>query len=718
MSGGGSTRRDFIVAGSVAGIGLFVGISVGKKELGAAPKIKRIPAKPIAAAPAAPVDLNPWIRIGSDDVVTFFISESEMGQGVLTSLAMVIGEELEVDWTKIRSEHALTDPKKYGHQLTGGSSSVNGNYERFRQVGARARQMLIAAAAETWKVPAAECRAEKGAVVHDKSDRRLSYGLLAEHAAKAPAEEKPELKGGEKHALIGKPMQRLDVPAKVRGEAVFGIDVKVPGMMIARVVHSPVFGGKVKRFDATEAKKVAGVREVVEIPTGVAVVADHFWAAKTGADQLDIEWDEGAHGKLSSAAITAELKRIVQKGIDARKEGDAAAAIARTPRAKRLEAVYEVPYLAHATMEPLNCTADVRPDRCEIWAPTQAQTSVHQMAAKVLRLPIENIIIHTTFLGGGFGRKAQTDYVEDAVHLSKAIGKPVKVIWSREDDMRGGWYRPAAYNVLTGALDNDGWPVAWVHRIANPSILERLFPLKDGLDRAAIEGAENLPYAIPNLHVTYARPELPVTTWFWRSVGSSQNGYVTECFLDELAALGKKDPFELRRRLLEKSPRHKRVLEIAAEQAGWGQPLPPGRARGIAVHFSFGSYVAEVAEVSIGEGGRPRVHRVVCAVDSGGVVNPQTIVQQMESAIVYGLSAALDGRIDIENGRVKQGNFDDYPVLRMNEMPVIESHVVPSGDSLGGIGEPGTPPIAPAVVNALFALTKKPIRKLPIGKIG
>jgi isoquinoline 1-oxidoreductase beta subunit len=639
-----------------------------------------------------------------------------MGQGVLTSLSMVLAEELEVDWTQIKAEHALTDPKKYGRQLTGGSSSISGNYRSFREAGAAAREMLIAAAAAEWKVRPAECRAEKGAVLHPPTHRSFTYGQLAAHAARLtpPAKPELELKPADQLALIGKPQKRIDVPAKVKGEAIFGIDVKVPGMLIARVIHPPLFGAKLKSFDAVDAEKTPGVREVLEIPTGVAVVADHFWAAKTGADQLDLDWELGAHGELSTEAITEHLTRIVSTGVEARKEGDPAPLIARAPKARKVQAVYEVPYLAHATMEPLNCTADVHPDRCEIWVPTQAQSSVQQAAAKILNLPIEKIVIHTTFLGGGFGRKAQTDFAEDAIHLSKEIKKQVKVIWAREDDMRGGWYRPAAYNQLEGALDKDGWPIAWVHKIASPSILELFSPLQGGIDHAAVEGAQNLPYAIPNLQVSYAKAELPISTWFWRSVGSSQNAYVTECFLDELAALGKKDPLEVRRRLLDGSPRHKRVLEIAAEKAGWGQPLPEGRARGLAVHFCFGSYVAQIAEVSIGQGGRPQVHRVVCAVDSGQVVNPQTIVAQMESAIVYGLSAALYGRLDFAGGQVKQGNFDTYPILRLNEMPVIETHVVPSGDSHGGIGEPGTPPIAPAVANALFALTKKPIRKLPI----
>jgi isoquinoline 1-oxidoreductase beta subunit len=564
-------------------------------------------------------------------------------------------------------------------------------------------------------VPAAELRAENGAIVHDATKRHATYGSLADKAAKQKPPEKPETKADDKLALIGKPTKRIDATAKVKGEATFGIDVQIPGMLIARVIHSPVFGGTVKSFDAKEAKKVHGVKDVVQIPTGVAVVADNFWSAKTGADQVDVTWDDGGNKSLSNESITALFKSILDKGVDAKKEGDAGATIAKS--AKKIEAVYEVPYLAHATMEPVNATADVRADRCEIWAPTQGQMLVHQAAAQVTGLPIEKVTVHTTFLGGGFGRKANADFVLDAVHLSKAIKKPVKVIWAREDDMRGGWYRPAAYNALSASLDAQGVPNAWVHRIASPSIMEKLKafgPLKDGIDQTAVEGAADIPYAIPNQHVTWAKADLPISVWFWRSVGSSINAFVTECFLDELAALGGKDPFELRRTLLTKAPRHKRVLEKVAEMSGWKKPPAKGRGRGIAVHESFGSIVAQVAEVSVADGGKVRVHKVWCAIDCGRVVNPSTIKAQMESGIVYGLSAALYGKIDIAEGRAVQGNFDTYSVIRMAEMPEVEVEVVATGDPWGGVGEPGTPPIAPAVANAIFALTKKPVRRLPI----
>jgi isoquinoline 1-oxidoreductase beta subunit len=486
--------------------------------------------------------------------------------------------------------------------------------------------------------------------------------------------------------------------------------------LVAQVVHSPIFGGVVKRFDATAAMAVPGVRHVAQIPSGVAVVADDFWAAGRGRAALTVEWDETMGGDLSSERIAAKLRAIVGKGVVARAVGDPDAAAAGATR--RVEAVYEAPYLAHATMEPMNCTADVRPDACEIWVGTQAQTSTQQVATRITGLPPEKVTVHTMYLGGGFGRRSQTDFVEDAVHVSKAVGQPVKVVYTREDDMRAGRYRPVAYNEFVGGLDAQGWPVAWIHRIASASIVAQFGPLRDGIDPSAVEGAANIPYAIENLRVTWANPELPITTWWWRSVGSSQNAYVTECFLDELAKAGGHDPLAYRRRLLASHPRHLWALELAADRAGWGRRPPEGHALGLAVHESFGAWVAQVADVSLETGGTVRVHRVTCAVDCGQVINPDTVVAQMESGIIFGLSAALAGQVTLENGRVVQSNFHNYPVVRMRNAPAIETHIVESDEPPGGIGEPGTPPIAPAVCNAVFALTGKPVRKLPIGKAG
>jgi isoquinoline 1-oxidoreductase beta subunit len=475
-----------------------------------------------------------------------------------------------------------------------------------------------------------------------------------------------------------------------------------------------VFGGKPKKFDATRAKSVPGVSQVLSVHSGIAVVADSFWAAQQARDALAVEWDEGANAKLDSAAIRRQLERALKKkGVTARNDGDAAKALKAA--SKRIEAVYEAPYLAHACMEPMNCTAVVKKNSCELWVPTQNQTAAQFVAAQITGLPLENVKVNTTFLGGGFGRRGEQDFVAEVVQLAMATGTPVKLVWTREDDMHHDYYRPATLNRLTATLDKDGMPLAWRHEIAGGSIFSRVFPnsIKNGIDNTSVEGAANLPYAIPNLQVTWVMENGAVPVGFWRSVGSSQNAYITECFLDELAAAAGKDPYEYRRVLLTKHPRHLGVLELAAREAGWGTPLPAGRTRGIAVAEAFGSYCAQVAEVTVA-GGQVRVQRVVCAIDCGMTVNPDTVVAQMESGIVYGLTATLKGEITLKNGRVEQGNFNDYPLLRLDEMPQIEVHIVKSSAHPGGVGEPGTPPIAPAVANAVFAATGKPVRKLPI----
>ena len=714
-------RRKFLKVGAAGSGGLLLGFSLlgcKKTEETAGTATETTKA---TEAPAEPQDLNAWVRIDADGTVTLTVSETEMGQGVLTALPMILAEELDADWSKVRSVHAPADMARYGFQLTGGSTSVREGFEPLRKAGAAVREMLVAAAAQTWGVEPGTCQAKEGTVVHAESGRSAGYGELAATAATLTPPSEPTLKDRKDFRIVGKPVKRLDTPAKARGEAIYGIDVKRPGMVIAQVAHSPVFGGKAKSFTADQAKATAGVHEVVEIPSGVAVVGEHYWAAKKGREALQIEWDEGTGGALSNASIAETMRKVVGQGMEARKEGDAAATLAKAKR--KLEAVYEVPFLAHTPMEPLGCTAEVRADGCDIWVATQGPTFVQGVAAEITGLPKDKIKVHTTMLGGGFGRRAQTDFVTEALHIAKAVKKPVKLVWSREDDVRGGWYRPAAYNEMVGSVDADGWPEAWVHRIASPSIIRPLkgFPMSiedDEIDNTSIEGAANLPYAIPNIHVTCADPKITVPVWFWRSVGSSQNGYVTESFFDELAALGGKDPVEARLHLLGDHPRHKRVLETVADKAGWGSDLAEGMARGVALHESFGSIVAQVAEVSIERPtGKPpavKVHRVVCAVDCGEVVNPNTIEAQIESGIVYGLTAALYGKIDIDKGRVAQSNFHDYQALRMHEMPKVETHIVAKGDPLGGIGEPGTPPIAPAVCNALRALTGKPVRSLPI----
>ncbi len=688
-------RRDFLKAGAAAGAGLTLGFSW--------------PAQ--AAQPAGVFAPNAWLRVDTSGAVTVTVAKSEMGQGILTSLPMLIAEELDVDWKAVRIELAPAD-KKYGNQLTGGSSSIRQGFEPLRQAGATARAMLVSAAAARWKVKPEACRTEAGNVV-DSAGRKLAYGALASAAAKLPVPAEAKLKDPKDFRIVGKRTPRLDTPAKVDGSAVFGIDVKVPGMLHATVARSPVFGGEAGAFDAPRAKAVAGVCDVVPVPGGVGVVAESYWQAVQGRGALGVSWKPGANAAVTDASIRKQFEQAADKpGIPGQQVGDAPAALAGA--AKRLEAVYEFPYLAHATMEPMNCTADVRPDRCEIWAPTQHPQLVTAVVAQFTGLPAEKVKVNITLMGGGFGRRAMPDFVLEAVRLSKAASAPVKVIWSREDDTQHDYYRPASLHRIAAGIDAAGQPVAWTHRVVSSSILAYNFPqaVADGKDEQLVEGAE-IPYAIPNVLVDYAMVPSAVPVGWWRSVFNSQNAFVNECFLDELAAAGGLDPLELRRGLLAKSPRHKAVLELAAAKAGWGRPLPAGRTRGLAVHECFGTYVAQVAEVSV-EDGAVRVHRVVCAVDCGRVVNPDTVEAQMESSIVYALSAALKGAITIAGGHVEQGNFNDYPILRMSETPAIEVHLVASSEAPGGVGEPGTPPAAPAVANAVFAATRRPVRRLPM----
>ena len=702
-------RREFLKKSATGASALVIGFYLpGKFEALA------------AAPPAQPLNLNAWVRIASDDTVTLVIDKSEMGQGVVTSLSMLLAEELECDWKKVRFEFAPAAPQYFnpifGLQGTGGSTSVRASWGPLTKAGAAAREMLVAAAAKQWGVDASACRAENGAVVHAPSKKKLTYGALVEEAAKLPVPSNPSLKDPKDYKYIGKPVKRLDTPDKVNGRAPFGIDVRLPNILHAVVARGPVFGSKVKSFDDSKAKTVRGVKQVLQISSGVAVVADNTWSAMEGRRALQITWDEGSNAANSSEAIRKLYREAAEKpGAIARKDGDADAALAGT--AKKIEAAYELPFLAHATMEPMNCAADVRADGCDVYAPTQFQTFVQMTGAKITGLKPEQVRVHTTYLGGGFGRRAEQDFIAEAVEISKAAGAPVQVTWSREDDMQHDFYRPAVYCKLTGGLDPDGWPVAWKSRIVSPSIMSRFFPgsVKNGIDETSVEGQANSKYGIPNFLIEYALTETGVPVGFWRSVGNSQNGYITECFIEELAKAGGKDSVEFRRKLLANAPRHRGVLELAAEKAGWGKPLSAGRTRGIGVVESFGSFVAEVAEVSVNKSsGEVKVHRVVCAVDCGRHVNPDIIAAQMEGGIVYGLTAALKGQITIDKGRVEQSNFHDYELLRLNEMPQVEVHIMPSNEAPGGCGEPGTPPIAPAVCNAIFAATGKPIRRLPI----
>jgi isoquinoline 1-oxidoreductase beta subunit len=687
-------RRELMVMTALSGTGLLLGCSLFKK-------------KGKKREPGDPFELNAYVMIAADDTVKVLVPEAEMGQGILTSAAMIVVEELEADWSKVKVEHAPPRMKEFGWQITGASTSIRDGFAKMRVMGATAREMLLSAASELGQVPRAELRAEKSAVIHDKSGQRWSFGQLAEGAVEETAPAEPKLKDWRDMKLVGRSIPRLDMREKVTGEAIFGIDVRRPSMLVAQVERPAILGAKVKSIDDKAALAVPGVRQVVQLPTGVAVLADHFWAAKKGREALVVQWDGGAV-HASNVSIRESYLAALEQGKDAVKTGDADGVIAKSE--KKFEATYELPFLAHATMEPMNCTVELSEERCEIWTGTQSVSQVLDLAKEVTGLDPENIIIHTPYLGGGFGRRSKVDYVQDALHAARTANKPVKVVWTREDDMRAGWYRPAAISKLTAALDEKGMPLAWKHQIVGAPILG----LREGMDPFSIEGAEKLPYAIPNIRVSYAPPaDQSVPSWFWRSVGYSLNGFVVETFVDELAVFSGQDPVEYRRKLMNDSPRPKKVLEIVAEKSGWGGSLAEGHALGCAVFTSFGSHVAQIADVSL-EDGRPRVHRVWCAIDCGEIVNPDTIAAQMQGGIVYGLSAALYGVINIDKGRVRESNFHDYPILRISEAPVVETHLVAGGAPLGGVGEPGVPPIAPAVANAMFKLTGKRMRGLPL----
>jgi isoquinoline 1-oxidoreductase beta subunit len=704
-----TTRRDFLKGSAAATGALVIGFTI--------PAVTRF-GDAAAAAPATGSSFAPnaFLRIAPNGQITVVSGLSEMGQGVHTGIASLVAEELDADWKSVRLEQAPVDKAyvnpSFGMQATGGSSSIRGGYLPMRKAGAAARQMLVTAAAAQWGVDAATCRTENGRV-YGADGRSLGYGELVAAASKLPVPPDPPLKDAKDFRILGKGVPRIDTPAKVNGSAQFGIDVKLPGLLTAVMVHAPVPGAKVVSVDDTAAKAIPGVRKVVQIPQGVAVLADGYWPALKGRDALVVKWDDGPLGTLSSEAISKSLIDATSKpGNVARSEGNVDA-----PVAKSLEAVYEAPYLAHACMEPMNCTAWVRPGEAEVWAPTQGPGPHQGIVANLTGLPPEKVQVHTTYLGGGFGRRFAPDFVLASTLISKAAGAPVKLVYSREDDTHAWFYRPAAVTRFTAGLDKDGNPVSLLARIAAPSLMIGAGFVKElpkGIDEQAVEGITDCPYSFPNLRVEYTQTEPGIPVWYWRSVGHSQNAYFLESFIDEIAAATGKDPVEFRRSLLGKQLRLRGALDLAAQKAGWGSPLPQGVHRGVAVASSFGSFVAQVVEVSMDAEGKPRVHRVVAAVDCGMTVNPDIIKRQVEGAIVYGLSAALYGKITFVNGRVQQSNFDDYPMLRMNEMPRVEVHIVPSTEAPGGIGEPGLPPAAPAVINAIFAATGKPVRKLPV----
>ncbi len=712
QSGAGMQRRDFLKASVMASGGLLIGFRLaGITGLASA--------KQSAAASFMP---NAFVRIGSDERVTVIVNHSEMGQGVYTSLPMLLAEELDADWSKVGFEPAPVDPKynhpAFGMQITGGSSSVWSGLEQFRQAGAAARAMLVAAAAQQWNVDPSSCRTESGAVLNG-SNRKLTYGRLAEAAAKLTPPEHVQLKDPKTYKLVGKPIKRLDTPEKLNGKAVFGIDVKLPGMLTAVIARPPIFGATLKTFDDSRARSMPGVRKVVAIPAGVAVIAETFWQAKVARDALRVEWDEGSMHDFDTSKMMQDFReRAKSPGTSVRKDGDAAGALESA--AKKIEAVYEVPYLSHLMMEPLNCVVDLRADSCEVWTGSQFQTVDRANAAKAAGLPNEKVQLHTTFLGGGFGRRAnpQSDFVVEAVYVAKAAGAPVKVIWTREDDMQGGWYRPAFLHAIEGGVDASGNPVSWRSRLVGQSIMAgtpfaAMLMKGKAYDPASVEGVDDLPYAIPNVTVESHQAEVKVPVQWLRSVGHSHTAFAVECFVDELAGLAQKDPYQFRRGLLQKQPRYLAVLDLAAQKAGWDKPLPKGMGRGIAVHFAFGSYSAHVAEVSVAEG-KVRVHRMVCAIDCGEYVNPGIIAAQTESGAIFGASAALFQELTFAKGRLQQTNFNTFPVMRMNECPEIETHIVENKEKAGGIGEPGVPCAAPAIANALYAVTGKRIRRLPI----
>lgn len=711
------SRRTFIKTAAFIAGGLVIGFSI--------PYAKRflLPGKEDAAAEAKMPEPNAFLRIGSDDSITVLLAHSEMGQSIWTTLPMLIAEELDADWDKIKVEHAPAAPAyihtAYGLQITGGSSTTWSEFDRYRQAGALSRALLLQAAAQKLGVDVATLRTENGMVI--SGDQQLRYGELAELAAGMETPTAIKLKDPQDWKIIGKPTKRLDSAEKVNGSAIFGQDIQFDGLLTATVARSPVFGGKVKSFEDSVTRKVRGVRNVVQVPTGVAVIADHYWAAKQGRDALKVEWDLGENAQLDTTTMLAEYRKLAgEKGLPAAKVGDSQAAMAKA--VKTVEAEYVAPYLAHSPMEPLNCAVRINDDGCEVWTGTQMQGTDQQAVAKITGFKPEQVKIHTMFLGGGFGRRANpaADFVSEATHVAKAAGAPVKTVWSREDDVKGGYYRPMFVHKARIGLAADGKPVAWEQSIVGQSIALGTpfegFMIKNGVDSTSVEGVADSPYLkeIQNHNIELHTVKATIPVLWWRSVGHSHSGFVMESLVDEAAHAAGRDPLIYRRELLKDHPRHLAALNLAAEKADWGKPLPKGVARGIAVHESFGSFVAQVAEVSV-EDGTVKVHRMVCAIDCGLAVNPESLRAQMESSIAFGLGAALQSEITFKGGQVQQSNFHDYLVLRMNQMPKVEVHIVPSQEKMGGVGEPALPPVAPAVTNAIFALTGKRIRSLPIG---
>jgi isoquinoline 1-oxidoreductase beta subunit len=722
------SRRQFVVGGAIAGAGaLVIGVRVSGSLL-------RAQESDPGAKKAAPNPFDAYVHVKPDGHITLIVAKSEMGQGIKTGLAMILAEEAEIDFNSVSVEQAETRPDIYAHMGTGGSGSTIESFTPLRQAGATVRALMITAAAAKWNVPPTECEAKKGTVLHEKSDRQASYGELVEAARKLPMPdpEKVQLKDESDFELIGHATPRVDVPSKVNGSTRFGIDVRVPEMVFAVVARCPTFGGKAAHFDAGKAKAVAGVRDVFEIPAlgadkftagGIVVVADSTWAAMKGRDALQITWDHGAAVSESSEGMRAGLQGAAQKpGKRVRNDGDVDAALSQG--AKKIEALYEMPLLAHATMEPMNITAHVRAGDAEVWAPTQSPDWVQGTVAQGLGLKPDKVIVHTTLMGGGFGRRYMADYPAEVAQIARVVGKPVQLVWTREDDMTHDFYRPASCHRMQGAVDANGRPVAWFHTLASTSIRGYWDP-HAAPEGQEVGGAKEMPYAIPNVRLEFNPVTSAVPRAWWRSVENSFNGFAVESFIDELAAAAGQDPVQFRKTLLVKPANWKAksdddpdparlrgVLELAAEKADWGKPLPKGRGRGIAAFASFGSYFAEVAEVTV-KGSEFKVDRIVAAVDCGQIVNPESVRSQTEGAIIFGLSAALKNEITIKSGAVEQTNFDGYDPMRINEAPPIEVYLTKSTEDPGGMGEPGLPPIAPAVANAIFAATGQRLRRLP-----
>jgi isoquinoline 1-oxidoreductase beta subunit len=669
---------------------------------------------------------NAFIQIDAQGLVTLVMPKVEMGQGIYTAIPMLMAEELEVPLDSVVLAHAPPNEKLFmdpllGGQLTGGSTSIRYAWDPMRQAGATARLLLTSAAAQQWKVDPASCHAEKGEIVHAASGRRLAYGQLVAAAARLPApttaQVKASLKDPKDFKLIGTKAKRLDSPGKIDGSAVFGLDTRLPGMLYAAIVNCPVKGGKLAGVDATHALTIPGVRQIVKLDNGVAVVGDHTWAAKRGAAALKVSWNEGRGATYSTDKVVAELAAASKKtGAVARKDGDVTKAFAGAK--ERIDSVYEQPFLAHATMEPVNCTVSVRPEGVDIWVGTQVPTRAVDAAVQVTGIAADKVTVHNHLLGGGFGRRLETDFITQALKVGKQVSVPVKVTWTREEDIQHDMYRPYYYDTISAGLNADGKPVAWQHRIVGSSIMARFAPpaFKNGLDPDAVELSASLPYDLPNQLVDYVRQEpQDIPTAFWRGVGPTRGAFVVESFIDELAARAKTDPVKYRHDLLAKSPRARNVLDTAARAAGWGATLPKGQGRGVSVINAFGSYFSMVVDVTVDEGGEVTVNRVVCAVDCGMVVNPDTVEAQVQGGAIFGITAALYSEITIRDGRVEQSNFNDYRMLRIDQTPKIEVIIVKSAEAPGGIGEPGTAALAPALTNAIFAATGKRLRKLPVG---